>query len=97
MYRIVQESMTNAVGHGEATEIEIRIGFDGENVCMAIADNGMGTDALREGFGLTNIRQRVSAFGGRLSIETAAGKGFRITSYNVCYTKLLRFGLSEKG
>lgn len=76
MYRIVQESMTNAVGHGEATEIEIRIGFDGENVCMAIADNGMGTDALREGFGLTNIRQRVSAFGGRLSIETAAGKGF---------------------
>lgn len=76
MYRIVQESMTNAVGHGEATEIEIRIGFDGVNVCMAIADNGMGTDDLREGFGLTNIRQRVNSFGGTLSIDTAALRGF---------------------
>jgi signal transduction histidine kinase len=79
IYRIVQESMTNAVGHGEATEIEIRIGFDGFCVCMSICDNGHGAGSFTEGFGLTNIRERVKYFHGKVIISTAPEKGFTLT------------------
>ncbi len=76
VYRIVQESLTNAISHGGATEIEVRIGFDGVNLCISICDNGKGSDSLFEGFGLTNIRQRVEYFMGTVQVITAAGKGF---------------------
>lgn len=76
VYRIVQESMTNAVGHGNATEIEIRIDTDRQSLFISICDNGDGTDNLQEGFGLTNIKNRVAAFNGTTKIITAAGKGF---------------------
>lgn len=76
VYRIVQESMTNAVRHGEAREIEIRIGDDGTNLCMSISDNGKGAAVITEGFGLTNIRQRVEYFRGIVSVSSAPGKGF---------------------
>lgn len=76
VYRIVQESMTNAIGHGEATEIEIRLGCDVQNLCISVSDNGKGSDSVSEGFGLRNIRERAEFFGGSTTIVSSAGKGF---------------------
>lgn len=78
IYRIIQESITNAAGHGEATDIEIRIGNDGSTLYISVCDNGRGTDKLVPGFGLTNIRERVEFFKGSIRIITAEGKGFEL-------------------
>ncbi|MBN2810392.1 MAG: sensor histidine kinase [Spirochaetales bacterium] len=76
VYRVVQETITNAVKHGEATDIEIRIGYDGSNLCISISDNGKGSDSVTEGFGLENIRRRVEFYRGSVSISSSHGKGF---------------------
>lgn len=76
VYRIVQESMTNAIGHGEATEIEIRIGCDKNEICISVSDNGKGSDSPSEGFGLRNIRERVEFFKGTVQVVSSGGKGF---------------------
>lgn len=78
IYRIIQESITNAAGHGEATDIEIRIGNDGSTLYISVCDNGRGTGKLIPGFGLTNIRERVEFFKGSVRIITAEGKGFEL-------------------
>ena len=76
VYRIVQESITNSISHGNATDIEIRIDNDESNLFISICDNGSGCVNPKEGFGLTNIRERVEYFKGNVSIVTAPEKGF---------------------
>lgn len=76
IYRIVQESITNSISHGNATEIEIRIDNDGHTLFISICDNGRGCPNLKQGFGLTNIQERVEYFKGSVSIKTAFNKGF---------------------
>jgi signal transduction histidine kinase len=78
VYRIVQESITNSISHGNATEIEIRMDNDGSSLFISICDNGCGCASPKEGFGLTNIRERVEYFKGSVSIVTSPGKGFSL-------------------
>nr|WP_320127740.1 sensor histidine kinase [uncultured Sphaerochaeta sp.] len=76
IYRIVQESMTNAIGHGKASTITVKIEKVQTILDILIVDDGKGVLAYREGFGLSNIRQRIEAFCGSLEITTSPGKGF---------------------
>ena len=59
LYRVVQEGLTNAVRHGKADRIEIRITREGDMVTVSIRDNGTGCAALEEGFGLRHMRERL--------------------------------------
>ncbi len=77
-YRVAQECLTNALRHGAAREISLRIERRaGENdaLLIRVEDDG-GGDAARvaqsNGFGLTGIRERVAAAGGSLSILPAS-------------------------
>ncbi len=76
LYRIVQEALTNAVRHGKATEISVHIEYDPNEIRFHIFDNGIGTEEIKEGFGLKGIRERVEAFGGKVKIES--GQGFSV-------------------
>ena len=67
LYRVVQEGMTNAVRHGRADRIEIRIARAGNVVSVSVRDNGTGCTALEEGFGLRHMRERLEMLGGTLS------------------------------
>lgn len=77
-YRVAQECLTNALRHGAARQILLRIerpaGQD-DVLLIRVEDDG-GGDAARvaqsAGFGLTGIRERVAAAGGSLSILPAA-------------------------
>jgi two-component system, NarL family, sensor histidine kinase DevS len=72
-YRIVQESLTNAARHAEAERIEVEVVERGNDVRIAVADDGKGfdPDTPASGFGLTGMRERVSLAGGTLEITTS--------------------------
>ena len=67
LYRVVQEGLTNAVRHGKADRIEIRIRRTGDVVTVSVRDNGTGCGKLEEGFGLRHMRERLEMLGGTLT------------------------------
>lgn len=73
--RVIQESFTNALKHGKATEIELNIHFNPSTVRIAIQNNGRPLGKLAHGFGLTTMRNRIEMLGGAFSISdlTVAG------------------------
>lgn len=71
LYRVAQEALTNACRHSRAARVHVSIGYTGAAGRVAVTDNGRGFD-LREGFGLTAMRERVELLGG--SVELASGR-----------------------
>lgn len=87
LYRIAQEALTNVVKHSNATRAEVIIGFEVSQILMTVIDNGTGfemprspTDFAASGhFGLLGIRERADLIGARLDVDSALGKGTRLT------------------
>jgi PAS domain S-box-containing protein len=77
---IGQEVLTNALRHARATEFKIMLVFAPNELRFESHDNGRGFDPSKknDGFGLTGIEERVKAMGGRLTIQSTAGKGTAI-------------------
>lgn len=78
-YRLIQESISNIVKHAGATRVEIRLTLsETDNLLrIAVTDNGKGFDKrnYQPGIGLIGMRERVSALGGTLDIQSSVGKG----------------------
>jgi signal transduction histidine kinase len=75
IYRIVQEALTNALKHGEATRVGVVVGEQDGEVVVEVRDDGVGfrPEAATRGYGLTGMRERVQLAGGRLEIDTGEG------------------------
>ena len=73
IYHIVQEGMTNAIRHGNASKIWINLTYSNKNIKFSIKDNGAGAVAFIEGFGLKGIRERVESFGGKVEYKSQDG------------------------
>jgi two-component system NarL family sensor kinase len=86
IYRIVQESINNAIKHAEATEIRIHFEVVGNKTFISISDNGKGFEytgmgtGSNSGIGLKNIQSRVIFLGGQLNIYSQKGKGTQIVA-----------------
>jgi len=78
LYRAVQEALTNAVKHGQATLIRVLTEVVGERLYLRIQDNGSGAEHYRPGMGLTGMVRRVQSIGGTLRFQTAVNAGFLI-------------------
>jgi signal transduction histidine kinase len=80
LYRIIQECVGNTVRHADASQMEILLFEEDNNLNLIIIDNGKGFDANRKhsGIGLVIVRERVKSLGGTLAIHTAPGKGTEI-------------------
>ena len=79
LYRVVQEGLTNAVRHGGADRISIRVTRTGDLVTVSVQDNGTGCGSLEEGFGLRHMRERLDMLGGTLSygnLDSGAQDGY---------------------
>lgn len=76
VYRIVQESVTNAIRHGHATEIDVQLSGENRRLSIVIQDNGIGCEKIELGFGLRHMRERLRLLGGSLRVD--GKKGFRI-------------------
>lgn len=82
LYRVVQEALTNAVKHAKAKNIWIRAWLKDRVLHCSIHDDGAGFDAQavqattgRKGLGLIAMRERLSAIGGTLWIESSQRNG----------------------
>jgi signal transduction histidine kinase len=75
VYRLVQESLTNAVRHAGASRVRIEVMERDGFLEVAVADDGTGFDpgAHATGFGLTGMRERVALAAGELDLETTPG------------------------
>lgn len=78
LYRVFQESLTNAYRHGRATLVDIAAGIREDRLVIRVSDNGGGAAAVLPGNGLTGMQERVHAMGGEIAWRTQAGKGFDI-------------------
>jgi two-component system sensor histidine kinase UhpB len=76
-FRVVQESLNNAVRHANPSQIDIRVENTREGCVIEVADNGDGLPAEPnpKGLGLLGMRERVHAVGGRFNIVNRAGTG----------------------
>ncbi|MET9859590.1 HAMP domain-containing sensor histidine kinase [Streptomyces smyrnaeus] len=78
LYRVAQESLTNAARHAEAGWVEVSLRHTGETVLLEIADDGRGIEAAREGAGIRGMRERALLAGATLDITSTPGTGTRI-------------------
>lgn len=82
LYRIVQESVNNAIKHAQATELNIHLGVSDAQLTLQIQDNGKGMDidAVDQSnhFGLLGIRERVQGLHGQFSVVSKLGQGTTI-------------------
>ena len=80
-FRILQEALANIVRHSRARSAEIDLIYTGLDVTCTIRDDGIGfdPDKARDGFGLRSMRERASALGSTLEVESVAGEGTRLS------------------
>lgn len=88
LYLLVREALTNVQKHAHATEVTILMHADEAQICIIIADNGVGfqvqpediviTNERQTGFGIVGMRERVSLLAGHLNLESAPGGGTRV-------------------
>jgi signal transduction histidine kinase len=74
IYRVVQESLTNAARHGHAQRVTVEVSERGEEIRLSVRDDGVGFDPAVPvaGFGLTGMRERVALAGGHLDIVSSS-------------------------
>jgi len=84
-YRIVQESLTNAIRHAGPATATVLIRYDVNELRVEVTDTGLGTvtDLLQGGsggHGLTGMRERAASVGGTVAAGAAEGGGFRVVA-----------------
>ncbi len=84
LLRIVQEAITNAIRHGKAELISVKLQQNGESISLSISDNGCGFDPqeiLNNGighFGIRGMKARVSKINGTIDVDSKIGFGTTI-------------------
>jgi signal transduction histidine kinase len=83
-FRILQEGLNNVIKHANAPRVQIQLDFDADCLRMSTFDTGVGFDptARREGqtLGMSSMLERAEAVGGRLTVESAPGRGTRVSA-----------------
>ena len=87
IFNIVDESVNNARKHAEAGHIWVRLGRQEDYLLLEVQDDGVGFDTgevdanydRRGSLGMINLRERSELLDGTLRIDSAEGKGTKIT------------------
>ncbi len=74
---VVREAVSNAVRHAKATSLTIKVSV-GDDLCIEVADNGVGIAGEITESGLGNLRRRAQEAGGRFFVENTATGGTRL-------------------
>jgi DNA-binding NarL/FixJ family response regulator/signal transduction histidine kinase len=79
LYRCLQESITNAIRHGQASEIVITLHYEEKLIRLEVQDNGLGTEDLKAGFGMNAMKERASNLQGQVYFYSKPGEGTLVT------------------
>jgi two-component system nitrate/nitrite sensor histidine kinase NarX len=83
--RVIQEALTNVRKHSGAKSAIVRITESDSSTIFVVEDDGHGFDQGgspfdRDGFGLFTMRERMALLNGSLTIDSAPGRGTRVTA-----------------
>jgi signal transduction histidine kinase len=76
--RCIQEAITNTVKHARAKSIHVRLSREGNDLVIAIEDDGEGAGEIREGSGLRGMRERIEELGGDIEVASEPSRGTRV-------------------
>jgi NarL family two-component system sensor histidine kinase LiaS len=82
LFRVAQEALANVAKHSGAGNVEVDLTYDPDSLTLRVADDGGGFDPAENpngGFGLQSMHERLEMLGGRVEVESAPGKGTRVT------------------
>jgi signal transduction histidine kinase len=81
LFRVIQEALTNTARHAKASHVYVGLSAWDRRVRGQVADDGQGFDLPHtpSSIGMAGMRERIEQLGGSLSIESAPGKGTRIS------------------
>jgi signal transduction histidine kinase len=78
-YRLVQEGLTNALKHAQATRAEVLVKYGDGQIEVVVSDDGKGVgNGDGGGHGLVGMRERVTVYGGELDAGPQPGGGYRL-------------------
>lgn len=87
LFRVAQEALNNIVRHARARRVEMLFEYTAQQLCIQIADDGVGFAPASVGFardgacglGLLGMEERMKAIGGEFALQSAPGAGTTIT------------------
>ncbi|MEW5868550.1 MAG: sensor histidine kinase [Chloroflexota bacterium] len=76
-YLVAQEALNNVARHASATRVDVKLSCFPDEASLTVRDNGRGFDLSRprRGLGITSMQDRLTAVGGRLSLNSSPGRG----------------------
>ncbi|HEX6919552.1 MAG TPA: sensor histidine kinase [Actinomycetes bacterium] len=85
LYFVAMEAVQNAAKHADARTVAVRLCLDGDRVRLIVSDDGAGFDTaraeeVRSGAGLVNMRDRLDAVRGSVTLESSPGSGTTVTA-----------------
>ncbi len=83
-YYVVSESLTNIAKHARATAATVRVSRKDGDLLVEVTDDGVGGAHTGQGSGLRGLADRVEALGGRLLVDSPAGRGTRLEAVIPC-------------
>ncbi|HZX19264.1 MAG TPA: histidine kinase [Pseudomonas sp.] len=79
LYRLVQEALTNVARHAQASEVRVRLHYQGQRLRLFIRDNGRGAQLpQRPGIGLRSIHERARSLGAVLRVHSRPHAGWAL-------------------
>ena len=85
LFRIIQEVLHNAIRHGKASIIQVKLTVHKRQIRLVIIDNGIGFDpnnlpasSRQHGFGLVSLYERVALINGHLQLSSRVNEGTKI-------------------
>ncbi len=82
LFRIFQESLTNIARHAEATQVNVRLKTENNDLILTIVDNGKGfakESASKKTLGILGMKERTLMIGGKFQISGEPGRGTKVT------------------
>jgi signal transduction histidine kinase len=87
LYRIMQEALSNVARHAQAQRAQVRVERSAATVTMTVEDDGSGFDLTQppvppttaRGLGIHSMRERTAVLRGTFTIQSAPGRGTRVT------------------